>query len=102
MDAVERAHAEEVKDMRRTSRAILISLVTVSMALLAYRAIFPSEAYTLYRGAEDDPKSRTPVAMFKSGEGAKSNEENCVEVLAAMQQRQPAYKVRYWCERDRI
>jgi hypothetical protein len=49
------AYTEEVKDMRRTSRGILLSLVPVCLVLLAYRAIFPSEAYTLYRGAEDDP-----------------------------------------------
>jgi hypothetical protein len=70
--------------------------------VIIYRAIFPSDTYTLYAGPEDDPSMRTAVATFNSEEGARINEENCNATLSTMQQRKPAYRVRYGCLRGRL
>ena len=59
--------------MKRTSRGIMTTFVVAILVMVAYRAFFPGDAYTLYRVADDDPKTRTLVATFNSEEGAESN-----------------------------
>jgi hypothetical protein len=97
----ERRQAVELRAMKSTSRTIMATFVVAILAMVAYRAFFPGDAYALYRVADDDPKTRTLVATFDSEEGAETNKDNCETVLAAMQQQKPAYKLRYTCDRGR-
>jgi len=68
-----RRQAVELRAMKRTSRGIMTTFVVAILVMVAYRAFFPGDAYTLYRVADDDPKTRTLVATFNSEEGAESN-----------------------------
>jgi hypothetical protein len=96
-----RQRATELAEMRRTNRGLWGSAVVVVLPLIAYRAVFLSSVFALHRVADDDPRTRTLVAMFNSEEGAEINKGNCEAVLAAMQQQKPAYKVRYACDRGK-
>lgn len=76
--------------------------VVAGLIFLAVGAVAEARPYTLYRtspniGGINGDGARIHIATFDTKDGDAYNKENC-EIAAALFQRQPNVRVRYWCE----
>jgi len=76
--------------------------IVVSYFLILGPAAAFARPYTLYRtspniGGINGDGVRIHIATFDTTDGDAYNKENC-EIAAALFQRQPNVRVRYWCE----